>query len=128
MELSIFLAKVLGAYLVITSISLFLNKKKFKNLMDNLKHNPSAMFISGSISLLIGLLIVIAHNVWEADWRVAITLLGWIILMKGIVKTVFPQADQRLLTRCMKQNYTYHICSLFSLILGLYLCYFGFMS
>ncbi|HAK53772.1 MAG TPA: hypothetical protein DCM54_17980 [Gammaproteobacteria bacterium] len=39
---------------------------------------------TGYITLLLGLVTVIAHNVWVADWRVIITVLGWTTLIKGI--------------------------------------------
>ncbi len=45
---------------------------------------------TGYITFLLGLATVVAHNVWVADWRVAITILGWITLFKGIEKVCFP--------------------------------------
>lgn len=45
---------------------------------------------TGYITFLLGLATVVAHNVWVADWRVAITILGWITLFKGIEKIGFP--------------------------------------
>ncbi|MFH0954554.1 MAG: hypothetical protein V1777_00410 [Candidatus Micrarchaeota archaeon] len=45
---------------------------------------------TGYITFLLGLATVVGHNVWVGDWRVAITLLGWITLFKGIEKIAFP--------------------------------------
>jgi hypothetical protein len=45
---------------------------------------------TGYIAFLLGLVTVILHNVWVADWRLAITLLGWATLIKGILTMGFP--------------------------------------
>lgn len=45
---------------------------------------------TGYITFLLGLVTVILHNIWVADWRVAITILGWGTLIKGILKVGFP--------------------------------------
>ena len=45
---------------------------------------------TGYITMLLGLMTVVAHNVWIWDWPVAITILGWITLFKGIEKIGFP--------------------------------------
>jgi hypothetical protein len=46
---------------------------------------------TGYITFLLGLITVVLHNIWVADWRVAITILGWTTLFKGITKIGFPE-------------------------------------
>jgi hypothetical protein len=41
-------------------------------------------YLSGLLSLLAGLAIVNLHNTWRADWRVIITVLGWLMTIGGI--------------------------------------------
>ena len=38
---------------------------------------------------------VLVHNVWVADWRIVITLLAWLTLIKGIVRLNLPHAVPR---------------------------------
>ena len=45
--------------------------------------SPALIFLSGVITLPAGLAIVLTHNVWVADWRVLITLLGWLAIIGG---------------------------------------------
>ncbi len=45
---------------------------------------------TGYITFLLGLITVTLHNIWAADWRLAITILGWTTLLKGIEKIGFP--------------------------------------
>ena len=46
---------------------------------------------TGYITFLLGLVTVVLHNIWVMDWRVAITILGWTTLFKGITKIAFPE-------------------------------------
>lgn len=52
--------------------------------------DKSFVISTGYISLLMGLATVVLHNVWVLDWRMAITILGWSTLIKGIIKIGFP--------------------------------------
>lgn len=45
---------------------------------------------TGYITMLLGLATVVAHNIWVWDWPLAITILGWFTLIKGVLKIGFP--------------------------------------
>lgn len=45
---------------------------------------------TGYITFLLGLVTVILHSMWVSDWRLAITILGWVTLFKGATKIGFP--------------------------------------
>lgn len=51
---------------------------------------------TGYITFLLGLITVTLHNVWVADWRLAITILGWTTLLKGIEKIAFPDRVNKI--------------------------------
>ena len=49
--------------------------------------------------LVMGLVIVHAHNFWEFKWQLAITLLGWILVIKNAVYLLCTSCiDQFMLT------------------------------
>ena len=48
------------------------------------------MIILSILGIIIGLLHILAHNLWVMDWRILITLFGWFSLMKGISQFAFP--------------------------------------
>jgi hypothetical protein len=49
------------------------------------------LYLSGLLSLLAGLAIINLHNTWRMDWRVIITVLGWLMTIGGIIRIVAPQ-------------------------------------
>jgi len=60
---------------------------------------------TGYITLLMGLVTVLLHNVWVYSWEVAITILGWSTLIKGISKVGFPELIHKQAQRFKKKQY-----------------------
>ena len=124
MEHSIFLAKVLGLYLLIVPAAVLLKRKQFAGLADEFVTNRAVVFLSGLVSLVFGLLMVVSHNVWTADWRAAITLIGWLALAKGVVRIMFPEKLATLGIDPSSAKWTFALIVLLGL--GIYLTYVGF--
>lgn len=89
MELSIFFARFWGGFFLIFGL-LFLGAKLLGRVIE-MTEDKAFVISTGYITLLMGLVTVILHNVWSADWRVAITILGWSTLIKGVLKIGFPE-------------------------------------
>ena len=89
MEITIFLARFLGGFYLIFG-SLFIITRQLGKTIE-MTDDKSFVVSTGYISLLMGLATVVLHNVWILDWRVAITILGWSTLIKGILKIGFPE-------------------------------------
>lgn len=88
MEIAIYLARFWGAlFLILGALSMGagLLKKIIKYTDDK-----TITISTGYITFLLGLITVVLHNVWVADWRLAITILGWGTVLKGIEKIAFP--------------------------------------
>ncbi|HCY21614.1 TPA: hypothetical protein DIC40_07380 [Patescibacteria group bacterium] len=88
MEISIFLAKFWGSLFMILGVLSIL--AKFLSRVIEYTEDKTITISTGYITFLLGLATVVAHNVWVADWPVAVTILGWITLFKGIEKIGFP--------------------------------------
>lgn len=126
MELSIFLAKVLGSYLLIASLAILVNHKPFNKMLNEYVKDLPTVFFHGVIALLLGLALVVSHNLWVADWRVIITIFGWLTLLKGVTHMFVPQAAIK------KGMDLYHATSpaifVIMAVLGAYLAYIGFTA
>lgn len=89
--ISIFLAKVLGVYLVVFSIAAFTNRKQLISMISNIEEDSFQVYFSGTIIFILGLLIVNSHNIWTMDYRGVITFLGWLTIFKGAVRIFWGQ-------------------------------------
>jgi hypothetical protein len=90
MDNSIFLAKFWGWYLIIFFLILSLNPRRIKQIFDDLK-DEKFLILSAFIAIIIGLLNILVHNIWEPNYKLVITLLGWISLFIGLALFIFPK-------------------------------------
>ena len=127
MELSIFLAKLLGLYLMIVCAAVFLKREKLKIMLEEFEKSHLFIFSSGAMVLLLGLAMVISHTIWELNWRGLITLLGWLTVGKGIIRLYFFEWAQVTSRKVVQSRWYWCIIGL-SFIIGLWLAYIGFMK
>lgn len=89
MEITIFLAKFWGSlFMILGALSI---AARFLGRVIEYTEDKTITISTGYITFLLGLATVVAHNIWAADWRVTVTILGWITLFKGIEKIGFPE-------------------------------------
>ncbi len=90
MDSSLFLAKFWGWYLIIFFLILSFNPNRIKQIFNDLK-DEKFLIIGSFIAIIVGLLNILFHNIWEPNWKLIITLIGWIALLKGMFLFIFPQ-------------------------------------
>ena len=90
MENSIFLAKFWGWYLIIFFFILSFNPKRIKQIFDDLK-DEKFLIISSFVAIIVGLLNILFHNIWELNYKLIITLIGWTSLFIGLTLFVIPK-------------------------------------
>jgi len=128
MVVSIFLSKLIGPYCVVAAISVLLNKHDYLQLTEDIAKNMSIRFIWAFLALVVGLLIVNTHNVWEASWVVLITLFGWISTLKGILFFIFPDQISKIAEVYNKNEQLLKVNLGLLLLLGVFLCYKGYVA
>ncbi|PTM08599.1 MAG: hypothetical protein DA407_07610 [Bacteroidetes bacterium] len=90
MENSIFLAKFWGWYLIIFFFILSFNPKRIKQIFNDL-NDEKFLIISSFVAIIVGLLNILFHNIWEPSYKLIITLIGWISLFIGLTLFVRPK-------------------------------------
>lgn len=124
MDISLFLAKYLGLYLLIIALIWILRKNQFEIYIKYVLTSPGLLALSGALSLLFGLAIVIVHPQWPLSWESAITFIGYLSIFKGILRLGFPmQIQSKALV--MIQHWSWLIIVIIA-GLGAYLTYHGF--
>ncbi|MDE1207916.1 hypothetical protein [Tenacibaculum larymnensis] len=118
MDVSVFLLKFWGWYCIIFFFVLSFNPKRVKQIVDNLQ-DARFLIILSLFAIIIGLLNVLAHNIWEANIKLLVTLFGWLALIKGVILFTFPKQTIKLL----KQTNLKFIQAIYVLLffLGLFL-------
>ncbi|TYB79516.1 hypothetical protein [Bizionia myxarmorum] len=87
---SIFLGKFWGWYLIIFFVILTFNPKRIKQIFNDLK-DEKFLILSSFMAIIIGLINILLHNIWEPNWKLIITLIGWSSLFIGLALFILPK-------------------------------------
>jgi len=99
MTISKTIAALLGPTLVASAISLLANIGTSKTIVGELSQSPALVMIAGYAAFVPGLAIVYFHNRWTAGWPVLVTLMGWLSLVVGLLRMVFPTQIAAIATK-----------------------------
>jgi hypothetical protein len=122
-----YLSKLLGLFSILVGLAMIARLQDMVGAVDALMHNPTLLLIVGLIALGIGLAMVLAHNVWSGGvLPVVVTIIGWLILIRGLVLLFLPAATVATTFEAMHFSRLLYLYASISLILGLYLTFAGF--
>jgi len=103
--------------MLVAGISLLLNKKNFNHMIKELMKEEGCLFGLGIFTVILGAFLVAAHNVWEPGWALVITLIAWIVLIKGSLIFVFPKQMNNFFKLYIKKV-PLELSGVFALVVG----------
>jgi hypothetical protein len=127
MQTSVFLARLIGPVMLVVGLAVFANQRAFRDMAEEFLASRALLFLSGLLIMPMGLAIVLTHNVWTADWRVLVTLFGWLNAIGGAVRLVAPETVMRTGRAMLRRPYFTPIAAAIWVVLGLLFCLFGFL-
>jgi hypothetical protein len=89
--MTIFLGKFLGLTHLITCLVCMARPKATLDAANSMAKDTGLLLVSGIFTMAAGFAVVIGHNVWSGGaLPVAVTVLGWMMLVKGIALMAMP--------------------------------------
>ena len=132
MKHSTLIARLMGPVLLLMGagmvLGLWLSPDTYTGVMKDFMGNLALIWLIGILALVAGLAIVNAHNVWIGDWRVLITILGWLLIVRGVTNLLIPGKVQELGNRMMEGQGPSVIGAIALLVLGGILTAMGYES
>lgn len=125
MELSFFLAKLIGTYLLVVSAIWLFRHHQLESSAKGALKEEGVFVLSGVVFLLLGLAIVIDHSIWEFSWRGLITLIGCFAIYQGVMRLAFPKQCKKIASSMI--HHRFYVIPVM-VIVGAYLAYMGFFG
>ncbi len=125
---SIYLARLLGPVLLAVGFSMAVNPSGYIAMASNMLNDTALVYVAAVIGLTGGIALVLAHNIWIGDWRLIITLLGWISVIDSLTWILLTRGMQTLWAPLLKFPAVAFVGGLLVLPLGAALCYFGYRA
>lgn len=126
MELSLFLARVFGLWLLFAGCLWAFRGGHMQRTVGAVVENKATYILTAMATCVLGLALIASHSVFELSWRGLITLLGYLIFLQGFFRLNFPQESQKRVLRGVQSKQIRWVLPPVLLILGAYLAYYGF--
>jgi hypothetical protein len=124
-----YLARVLGLWIVLTELGMVANRQTTVDALNAIFADSALMWVTGVFTMLVGLMIVVAHNRWSGSpATIIVTLYGWIATIKGLTFVWLPMRAQRDFYQMLQFPRFFYAYFVLGLVLGGYLIYAGFRS
>ena len=122
-----FLAQLMGPVLLVGAIGMLANLAAMRAMAREFLASPALIYLSGLITMSVGVAIVLTHNVWAADWRVLITLFGWAATIGGAARIALPGQVRKIGEAMLKgSNAVMTVGGIVWLAVGALFCFVGY--
>lgn len=120
MEKSRSLAKIIGPTLI---VMVFSEMKIWNPTLYETQIIP-LIYLNGVLLFVAGLGIIVNHNIWAKNWQTIITVVGYMLVLVGLFRTLFPQIQKSE----FKNDTSFFFIELFLIIIGTFLTYKSYFT
>ncbi|MFA5745159.1 MAG: hypothetical protein WC887_03025 [Candidatus Paceibacterota bacterium] len=96
MDLTILVAKVVAIYWIVSGLLLIFRKKLLVAVLKDFFSHPSTVWVTGAILLLASSFLLLTHNIWEGGLNIFVTIVIWLMVIKGAVLLIIPEAYSKI--------------------------------
>jgi hypothetical protein len=125
-RISLFLARLIGPIFVAIAIGVLVNGAVFRAIAEESLRSHALIYLTGLFAITAGVAILLNHNVWAGDWRVLITLFGWIAAIGGAQRIIWPQGTEAAIRWFLVNPTSLVVAGIIWLIIGAALCFYGY--
>lgn len=120
-------ARALGPFFAIVSAVIAVRASAMPTLLSQFTANQVWSWVVGALTLMAGIAIVAFHQYWRSAAAVIVSVLGWVLVVRGLFLLAFPDVfaslGQRVIGAVGIWQAVYGVLA----VVGLYLTYVGWM-
>jgi hypothetical protein len=126
---TVFLGWLFGLYTLVISVWMLGNKQSAIATIPAMLGDRPLMLVIAIIALVGGLAMVLGHNIWSGGTLpILVTLLGWVILIRGVLFLFLSSGETRGLLEAMQLERFFYAYLSIPMVLGSGLTYLGFSA
>lgn len=127
MATSLFLARLIGPLFLVMGIGMLVNPAGVRATAREFLASRALIYVAGLAAFVPGLAIVLTHNLWVSDWRVLVTVFGWLALIGGTVRILAPEWVTAMGSRIIDKTVVMTVGAVAVTALGAILAFFGYV-
>ena len=126
MQTSLLIARILGPCFLVVATGIMFNLQFYQRVMEDYCRNAAMIFFGGMFALVIGIVVLLFHNAWAANWTVIITIYGWGGVIKGAWLIIFPNSVAGFTQAYVKNKILLVVHAVIVVIFGVVLTVLGY--
>ncbi len=126
MQPVVFIARLIGPLFIVLGVGILINQSVYTDMIGQAVLIPVVIYLSGLLAFTGGVAMLNGYHAWTADWRVIVTILGWIMVIAGIVRIVLPAVSAVLAISLYSGSSAMPIVAVIVLLVGAFLSYQGY--
>lgn len=119
-------ARVLGPYFLVLSVVVAVRAPDMSALLEEFAASTLWPFVMGAFALLGGIAIVAFHQRWHGAPAIIVSLVGWLLVARGLFLLAFPDTAAALAQRLVDMPPIWLPAYAVMAVLGLYLTFAGY--
>jgi hypothetical protein len=125
---AVLIARLIGPLFAALGLGMLLNATFYAAAVGEGAASPVLIAIAGMATLVAGLAILNAHRAWTADWRVLVTLIGWLFIIAGLIRLILPTLAETLAPAVYSGPAALMVAGVVVLVIGAVLSFEGYRT
>jgi len=127
---TLFLARLIGLYCLLAAVMMVAQRDALVATVSATLRQGPFLLLLGTLTVPAGLAMILAHNVWRGGvLPIAVTVIGWLTLIKGLMFWLLPPAAvSDLYLEQLHYAQLFYVNAAMTLAIGTWLTYAGFRS
>ncbi|MFV0368015.1 MAG: hypothetical protein ACK5KM_06105 [Hyphomicrobiaceae bacterium] len=125
-----FIASLIGPSFIVIASVMLLRRAYFIDLTARMSEDRATIFLAGLLAFVAGLAILRVHNLWVADWRISVTIFGWLAIFGGIFRMAFADSARNIRDQFAAHHSAFTATALLILAIGSFFTFaaYGFIG
>ncbi|HEY1561907.1 MAG TPA: hypothetical protein VGF71_13645 [Caulobacteraceae bacterium] len=127
--LTLYLGKLIGIGLLAMCLSLALRPKASLATISAMMNETGLLLVTGIFTMTAGIALVLGHNLWSGPpLMIAVTIIGWVSLLKGLAIIAVPPARLAAVYRVLNYPQTLRLVMFIGAIVGAWMTWAAFTA
>jgi hypothetical protein len=118
-------ARVMGPLLMVVPVVAVVRAADMRQLLAEFTVSDVWPWVTGSFILTAGIAIVAFHQIWRGTAAIIISVLGWLMVLRGIILLAFPGVFASVAQRMIGASGVWIAGFVVVALVGVYLTYVG---